>query len=214
MCIRDRPTPNRENRRSLLFYEATEGGAGVLSEVSRRPGVLSEVARRALEVMHFVPPADIAQITAAEVLATDRERETCVAGCYRCLLSYYNQPDHELIDRHREEAIAILLSLARASAIEDAASVDGTSKGRPNDRAAMGLVDALVAYGVDRPDDIRDGLNGQILIWRKLYLALAPDNEEATLKEKGFEVIVYAPGDGVDVAALAKRLQSMLSGAA
>jgi hypothetical protein len=136
-----------------------------------------------------------------------------VAGCYRCLLSYYNQPDHELIDRHREEAIAILLSLARAAAIEDAASAGGTSKGGPNDSAAMGLVDALVAHGVDRPDDIRDGRNGQILIWRKLYVALAPDNEEATLKEKGFEVIVYMPGDGVDVAALAKRLQSMLSGA-
>ena len=23
----------------------------------------------------------------------------CVKGCYRCLLSYYNQLDHELIDR-------------------------------------------------------------------------------------------------------------------
>ena len=208
------PTPNRDNRRSLLFYEATEGGAGVLSEVSRRPGVLTEVARRALEVMHFAPPADIAQITAAEVLATDLERETCVAGCYRCLLSYYNQPDHELIDRRREEAIAILLSLARAGASEDAASTDGTSGGGPFGSAGTGLVDALVTHGVERPDDVRDGSNGQILIWRKLYLALAPENEEASLKEKGFEVVVYAPGDGVDVAALATRLQSMLSGAA
>ena len=26
----------------------------------------------------------------------------CVKGCYRCLLSYYNQPDHELIDRTDE----------------------------------------------------------------------------------------------------------------
>src|ERR1019366_1496638 len=208
------PTPNRDNRRSLLFYEATEGGAGVLSEVSRRPGVLTEVARRALEVMHFAPPADITQISAAEVLATDLERGTCVAGCYRCLLSYYNQPDHELIDRRREEAIAILLSLARAGATEDAASTAGTSGGGRFDSAGTGLVDALVAHGVERPDDVRDGSSGHILIWRNLYLALAPENEEASLKEKGFEVVVYAPGDGVDVAALATRLQSMLSGAA
>ena len=208
------PTPNRDHRRSLLFYEATEGGAGVLSEVSRRPGVLTEVARRALEVMHFAPSADIAQITAAEVLATDLERETCVAGCYRCLLSYYNQPDHELINRRREEAIAILLSLARAGASEDAASTDRTSGGGPFGSAGPGLLDALVAHGVERPDDVRDGSNGQILIWRKIYLALAPENEEASLKEKGFEVVVYAPGDGVDMAVLATRLQSMLSGAA
>ena len=40
------------------------------------------------------------------------------------------------------------------------------------------------------------------MIWRKLYLALAPENEEAALKEKGFEVVVYEPGDGVDAAAL------------
>ena len=208
------PTPNRDNRRSLLFYEATEGGAGVLSEVSRRPSVLAEVARRALEVMHFAPPADIAQITAAEVLATDRERETCVAGCYRCLLSYYNQPDHELIDRRREEAIAILLSLARAVATEEVAGAGGTSESGPFGGVETGLVDALVAHGVERPDDIRDGANGKIFIWRKLYLALAPDNEEALLREKGFAVVVYTPGDGVDVAVLAARLQSMLSGAA
>src|SRR5208282_1380482 len=113
-----------------------------------------------LEVMHFAPPADIARITAAEVLATDLERETCVAGCYRCLLSYYNQPDHELIDRRREEAIAILLSLARAGASEDAANAGRTSGGRPFGGAGTGLVDALVTYGVERPDDVRDGPNG------------------------------------------------------
>ena len=90
----------------------------------------------------------------------------------------------------------------------------GTSGGGPFDSAGTGLVDALVAHGVERPDDVRDGPNGHIFIWRKLYLALAPKNEEASLKEKGFEVVVYAPGDGVDVAALAIRLQSMLSGAA
>ena len=32
----------------------------------------------------------------------------CVAGCYRCLLSYYNQTDHELIDRRDSTAREIL----------------------------------------------------------------------------------------------------------
>jgi hypothetical protein len=36
----------------------------------------------------------------------------CVAGCYRCLLSYFNQPDHELIDRRQEQALQFLLRLA------------------------------------------------------------------------------------------------------
>ena len=32
-------------------------------------------------------------------LLVDRDTGACVRGCYRCLLSYFNQPDHELIDR-------------------------------------------------------------------------------------------------------------------
>jgi hypothetical protein len=28
----------------------------------------------------------------------------CEAGCYKCLLSYYNQPDHTLIDRMDKDA--------------------------------------------------------------------------------------------------------------
>jgi hypothetical protein len=208
------PTPNRDNRRSLLFYEATEGGAGVLSEVSRRPVVLTEVARRALEVMHFAPPASIAHVTASEILDTNQEPGTCVAGCYRCLLSYYNQPDHELIDRRRTEAIAILLSLARAVANEDAAATGEKSAARPAGGHGTGLAAALVAHGVEQPDDVRDGPDGQILIWWKCYLALAPDAAAAVLKDKGFEVVVYAPEEIVDVAALAKRLWSTFSGAA
>src|ERR1700679_61407 len=36
----------------------------------------------------------------------------CVAGCYRCLLSYFNQPDHELIDRRQQQALQVLLRMA------------------------------------------------------------------------------------------------------
>ena len=35
----------------------------------------------------------------------------CEAGCYRCLLSYYNQPDHPLIDRQDQEAGGLLLDI-------------------------------------------------------------------------------------------------------
>ncbi len=36
--------------------------------------------------------------------STDEPDASCVEGCYRCLLSYYNQPDHELIDRTDRDA--------------------------------------------------------------------------------------------------------------
>ena len=44
-------------------------------------------------------------------LKTDPESR-CVAGCYRCLLSYFNQPDHELIDRRIPEVLTFLTRLS------------------------------------------------------------------------------------------------------
>ena len=39
----------------------------------------------------------------------------CEAGCYQCLLSYYNQPEHLGIDRRDPDAIRILVALANGS---------------------------------------------------------------------------------------------------
>jgi very-short-patch-repair endonuclease len=47
-------------------------------------------------------------------LSQERDAEghpVCEAGCYRCLLSYYNQPDHELIDRQDKDAGGLLLDV-------------------------------------------------------------------------------------------------------
>lgn len=58
----------------------------------------------------------------AAIAAADPEKLTekpdtrSVAGCCRCLLSYYNQPDHELIDRTNPEVKSLLLRLARSLA--------------------------------------------------------------------------------------------------
>src|SRR5690606_29011173 len=41
----------------------------------------------------------------------------CVEGCYRCLLSYYNQPDHELIERSDSQVQGLLDRLTRCDAM-------------------------------------------------------------------------------------------------
>ena len=38
----------------------------------------------------------------------------CEAGCYQCLLSYFNQPDHDHINRRNAQAIEMLVALANA----------------------------------------------------------------------------------------------------
>jgi very-short-patch-repair endonuclease len=104
------PLPTREFRRLLLFYEAAEGGAGVLRQVATAPEALSRVARTALELCHFDPD------TGADRHRAPGAREDCTAACYDCLLSYSNQPDHALLDRHEIRDVLLLLAGATVEA--------------------------------------------------------------------------------------------------
>ncbi|MCK9687348.1 DEAD/DEAH box helicase [Scleromatobacter humisilvae] len=107
------PLPTRDNRQSILLFEAAEGGAGVLTRLATEPDSLAAVARKALEVMHYVaPPQGQPWIRKSLVEEYDHAgNPLCEAGCYRCLLSYYNQPDHALIDRKDKSAGGLLLNV-------------------------------------------------------------------------------------------------------
>ena len=115
------PLPDETIRNRILFYEAAEGGAGVLTRVAGDPGAVSRIARKALEVCHYTSksgewegPGDL-----------EDGNEECEAGCYRCLLSYYNQPDHPLIDRRHPEMLDLLCRLARGELAEATRSAGG-----------------------------------------------------------------------------------------
>lgn len=88
------PLPSADDRRQILLYEASEGGAGVLRHLVDEPGRLAAVCRRALEIAHFDP------MTGADQRRAPNAREDCEAACYDCLLSYFNQRDHRHVDRH------------------------------------------------------------------------------------------------------------------
>jgi hypothetical protein len=77
-----------------LFFEASEGGAGVLRQLVEDPAAWKRVARTALTLCHFDPD------TGADLGKAEHATERCQAACYDCLLGYFNQPDHELLDRH------------------------------------------------------------------------------------------------------------------
>ncbi len=110
------PVPSRDKRRAILAFEATEGGAGVLGRLTSDLRALARVARAALELMHY---EDIDEAVAANDPALLRadEKADCVNACYRCLLSYYNQPDQEFIDRADPAVLGILLRLARSEVV-------------------------------------------------------------------------------------------------
>jgi len=89
------PLPSGELRTQILIYESAEGGAGVLRRlVADGQTSLIEVARTALDLLHFDPDSG------EDLQFPKGSKEACEAACYDCLMSYGNQWDHELLDRH------------------------------------------------------------------------------------------------------------------
>jgi ATP-dependent helicase YprA (DUF1998 family) len=103
------PLPDKDNRRMLLFYEAAEGGAGVLRQLVDDSAVLSKVACEALRICHFDPD------TGEDLRRPPRAREDCEAACYDCLLSYGNQREHPILDRQAIRDVLSLLANAEVS---------------------------------------------------------------------------------------------------
>ena len=112
--------PSNGDRRVLLVYESAEGGAGVLRRLVEDNGALAQVAKSALEICHFDPE------TGADLHKAPGAKEACEAGCYDCLLSYYNQPDHRLVDR--QTIRDILLDWSESSVVASPGKIDRESQ--------------------------------------------------------------------------------------
>jgi len=87
------PLPTADNRRLLLLYEASEGGAGVLKRIVDEPKALPALARTALEICHYDPD------NGNDLHHAPNSHEDCETACYDCLMSYSNQPDHLYLHR-------------------------------------------------------------------------------------------------------------------
>lgn len=146
-----------DGRGRFLLVEASEGGAGVLRRLHAESGALAHVARKALEIIHVDPDAGI------------DDDQACVAGCYRCLLTYGNQTDHESIDRR--QAVATLRRLARAETTADPVPDDAPSGTRTDAAVEAHVKHAFTPYSGRAAELL------QILGQRNLRLPTAVDDE-------------------------------------
>jgi hypothetical protein len=137
-----------------------------------------------------------AAIAAADPALLENDPEAqCVKGCYRCLLSYYNQPDHEHIDRTDDDVRRTLVRLARS----DVAPIV-SSRGAGE---AGAWPEALSRWGLPLPDGEPLIIDGAVLplAWRAHLAAavFAPvgNDARAALDALGFEVatVPEEPGD-------------------
>jgi ATP-dependent helicase YprA (DUF1998 family)/very-short-patch-repair endonuclease len=141
----------------LLFFEAAEGGAGVLRRVATEDGQLRTVARKALELLHFDPD------TGEDQRHAPYAREDCAQACYDCLLSYSNQWDHQHLDRHT--VLGLLQRLTRASTEAEPAASNAPDE-QYEKLAAMSnslereFLDMLKAHGYRLPDEAQQIVDG------------------------------------------------------
>lgn len=103
------PLPDAKDRRILLFYEASEGGAGVLRRLVDDPQSLPELARIAMDICHYNP------VSGEDLHHAPGSNENCEVACYDCLMSYRNQTDHLILRRDLLKPYLETLSASQVS---------------------------------------------------------------------------------------------------
>lgn len=192
--------PDDDELGRFLLVEAAEGGAGVLRRIYTEPTALARVATEALHIMHVDPTTG------------EDTPDACVRGCYRCLLTYGNQSQHEKIDRR--SARGTLLRLARSSTVVK--PENETSRGRESaddgtapyagvadlaGRAAE-LVAVLDLHKLERPTrtDVEvDGVHVDLLFDHR-HVAVILDAEDGVSRDAGSLLfsgwhVVHVPAD-------------------
>jgi superfamily II DNA/RNA helicase len=83
--------------KNIMIYEASEGSIGILTQLVKEKEAFKKVIRKAYEICYFENGNDT--------------REDLPQATYQDLLSYYNQRDHRIINRHSiKNALELLLS--------------------------------------------------------------------------------------------------------
>ncbi|MFF4024042.1 DEAD/DEAH box helicase [Nocardia elegans] len=148
--------PDSSGQARMLFTESAEGGAGVLRRLHAEPDALARAARRALEIAHFAPDG-------TDLGGAPGARERCEKACYDCLLSYGNQSEHELIDRHAVRDLLLELCAAAAQPENDggdrAAQIEAL-RALLRSPAEHKLLDLLVEHDLALPSMVHQPIAG------------------------------------------------------
>lgn len=167
---------------------------------------MAQVAAAALRLMHHNSPTGpwtSEGLPALEQKLADGQ-SICEAGCYQCLLSYFNQPDHENINRRDEQALKMLVAMANAQvgpAQAEAGEAPATQPTMPAPPAQPGVLDrwlhALEAAHCKAPDATQlSVLGGRATVAAQykasrtlVVLEALPPELRAELLDKGWAVI-------------------------
>jgi Lhr-like helicase len=198
--------PTQDDRKAIMFYEAAEGGAGVLTRLATEPQALAQVAAAALKLLHHNEPNSpwkFDELPALEQVDKNGHH-ICEAGCYQCLLSYFNQPDHDNINRRNEDALQLLVAMANAQVVAapQVTSVLPSTLALSGETPATNTADqwlaALHAGGFNMPTSVQVPVTGTEAVADAIYkdaravVFLSPVSDDVIrlIQDKGRSVIV------------------------
>ena len=182
----------------ILVYETDEGGIGVLHQLGRGEG-WNRLLAHARQVLHVTPEGE--------------QDDACAAACYDCLLSFYNQQYHDLLDRR---PVVALFDALRGEEFAPESSSDGYE---PLLATAIGMegdvLKRMIARGLPAPDDAHKviDIGGEFVEADLFYaygsvcvfcdgtphdqetVAAADEHKRAQLKNRGYKVVAVGYRD-------------------
>ncbi|MDQ0407800.1 hypothetical protein J2S50_006349 [Streptomyces sp. DSM 40167] len=170
--------PDDGPRNRILFTEAAEGGAGVLRRLQAEEDALAKAAVRALDICHF--DAD------GTDLGGPHPDQPCALGCYECLLTYGNQLNHALINRHSVRDLLVRLATAKArreSRGESRSEQYRRLLDQSSPAAEPTPVEAAVEASVETASAAELAAQGDFLGWAKARGLRLPDEPGSFLTE-------------------------------
>jgi ATP-dependent helicase YprA (DUF1998 family) len=175
-------------RDRMLFTEAAEGGAGVLRLMQSDPTALTRAAAEALAICHF--NAD------GTDLGGPHPDRPCAMGCYECLLTYGNQLNHALINRHavRDLLLRFAAGQARTTGAGESRSEQlARLTGHSDTALEAKFITWLKERGLRLPDDAQ------------VFVTEALARPDYAFRLPGANVAVFVDGPVHEYAAVAER---------
>jgi hypothetical protein len=179
---------------NILIYEAAEGSLGILSQFVLNTDVFLKVVEMAKEICRFDDP------------------EYLAPASYNDLLSYYNQRDHKVIDRHLIKDALEKLALCTIEIQTNTAYLDYEEQHQsmlrhldPNSSTERAFIAHLYKNGLRMPDEAQKRVEGvycqpdffyEPRFW--VFCDGSPHDEEATVKrDLEQRQMIIARGDEV-----------------
>jgi superfamily II DNA/RNA helicase len=198
---------------NILIYEASEGSLGILSQLIQEPVRMKDLFTESYRCMHFDP----------ETKEETELGKSLPKASYQDLLSYYNQRDHEILDRREikkvleqlmecdfspnqgtnnyESQYKYLLDIYDRNSATEKPFIEFLYKNRLSlpDKAQVNMKDFYINV-----DFVYNSVDGPVLVFcdgsihDEANIMAEDDHKRQLLKDEGYDIVVWHYGESLN----------------